>query len=97
MLPPIRPVPGLSDGTDIDPDDTITAMAIAAAIPNFIAFFTDSKGYVCINNTASFDAENAMSAQASAKNYRKDAILAYVLTLKLMITFFMHAIAFLKV
>ena len=83
MPPPPRPVPGLTEGTDIAPDDAITAMAIAPAMPNFIAFFNNSIVYECINNTASFDAENAISAQASAKNYTEDAILAYVLTLNL--------------
>jgi hypothetical protein len=79
-LPPTtRPVLGLTEGTDIAPDDAITAMAIAAATPNFIAFFTNSIVYRCINNTASFDAENAISVQVSAKIYTEHAILAYVL------------------
>jgi hypothetical protein len=39
VLSPTRPVPRLNERSDIAPDDTITAMAIAAAMPNFIVFF----------------------------------------------------------
>jgi hypothetical protein len=35
---PKRSVPRIGEG-DVEIDDTITAMAIAAAMPNFIAFF----------------------------------------------------------
>jgi hypothetical protein len=44
LVPPLslpiskRSVPRIGEG-DVEIDDTITAMAIAAAMPNFIAFF----------------------------------------------------------
>jgi hypothetical protein len=36
---PKRSVPRIGEGVDVEIDDAITAMAIAAAMPNFIAFF----------------------------------------------------------
>jgi hypothetical protein len=41
---PKRAVPGIGEGVDVEIDDAITAMAIAAEMPNFIAFFNSGTG-----------------------------------------------------
>jgi hypothetical protein len=46
LLPlPKRSVPGIREEVDVEiDDDAITAMAIAAEMPNFIAFFNSGTG-----------------------------------------------------
>ncbi|HKG70569.1 MAG TPA: hypothetical protein VKA87_01665, partial [Nitrososphaeraceae archaeon] len=41
---PKRSVPRIGEEVDVEIDDAITAMAIAAEMPNFIAFFNSGTG-----------------------------------------------------
>jgi hypothetical protein len=41
---PKRSVPRIREEVDVEIDDAITAMAIAAEMPNFIAFFNSGSG-----------------------------------------------------
>ena len=41
---PKRPVPRMGEEVDVEIDDAITAMAIAAEMPIFIAFFNNGTG-----------------------------------------------------